>query len=73
MSHPGLVGGVRMTGMVGSVTRQHYDELVKLGRDWVEMMSSVQWQLGDACLDLDALLRRHEPTLPGRVRGTGHD
>jgi hypothetical protein len=24
-----------MTGMVGSVTRQRYDELVKLGRDWV--------------------------------------
>ncbi|MFJ3644212.1 hypothetical protein ACIPRD_31335 [Streptomyces sp. NPDC090108] len=25
-----------MTGKVGSVTWQRYDELVKLGRDWVE-------------------------------------
>lgn len=27
-------GGIRMTGMAGSVTRQRYDELVKLGRGW---------------------------------------
>jgi hypothetical protein len=31
-----------MSGNVGSVTRDRYDELVKLGRDWVETMSSVQ-------------------------------
>jgi hypothetical protein len=44
-----------MTGMVGSVTRQRYDELVKLGRDWVETMSSVQWQLGDAGLEIEPM------------------
>jgi hypothetical protein len=44
-----------MTGMVGSVTRQRYDELVKLGRDWVETMSGVQWQLGDASLKIEPM------------------
>jgi hypothetical protein len=44
-----------MTGMVGSVTRQRYDELVGLGRDWVETLSGVQWQLGDAGLELEPL------------------
>lgn len=44
-----------MTGMVGSVTRQRYDELVKLGRDWVETMSSVQWQLGDAAMEIEPM------------------
>ncbi|MEV4449706.1 DUF6192 family protein [Streptomyces mirabilis] len=53
---PGARGGdVRMTGMVGSVTRQRYDELVRLGRDWVETMSSVQWQLGDAGLEIEPM------------------
>ena len=32
--------------MIGSVTRERYDELVRLGRDWVTAMSSVQWRLG---------------------------
>lgn len=54
--------------MVGSVTRQHYDELVKLGRDWVEMMSSVQRQLGDAGLDPDARRGRR----PGLLDSPGH-
>ncbi|XER99876.1 hypothetical protein HEP87_57030 [Streptomyces sp. S1D4-11] len=44
-----------MTGMVGSVTRQCYDELVKLGRDWVETMSSVQWQLKDAAMEIEPM------------------
>ncbi|MGW0207343.1 DUF6192 family protein [Streptomyces sp. NPDC003233] len=44
-----------MTGMVGSVTRQRYDELVRLGRDWVETMSGVQWQLGDAGLEIEPM------------------
>ncbi|MFJ8487130.1 hypothetical protein ACIRBZ_01895 [Streptomyces sp. NPDC094038] len=44
-----------MTGMVGSVTRQCYDELVKLGRDWVETMSSVRWQLGDAAMEIEPM------------------
>ncbi|RPE38216.1 hypothetical protein EDD90_1092 [Streptomyces sp. Ag109_O5-1] len=51
----GSWGGVRMTGMVGSVTRQRYDELVKQGRDWVETMSGVQWQLGDAGLEIEPM------------------
>lgn len=41
--------------MVGSVTRQRYDELVKLGRDWVSEMSSVQWQLGDAGMEIEPM------------------
>jgi hypothetical protein len=44
-----------MTGMVGSVTRQRYDELVRLGRDWVETMSGVQWQLGDAAMEIEPM------------------
>jgi hypothetical protein len=44
-----------MTGMVGSVTRQRYDELVKLGRDWVGTMNSVEWQLGDAGLEIEPM------------------
>jgi hypothetical protein len=31
-----------MPAMIGSVTRERYDELVKLGRDWVTTMSSAQ-------------------------------
>ncbi|MGW7241575.1 hypothetical protein [Streptomyces sp. NPDC054804] len=42
-----------MAGMVGGVTRQRYDELVKLGRDWAETMSSIQWQLGDAAMEVE--------------------
>ncbi|MEU7650355.1 hypothetical protein [Streptomyces huasconensis] len=30
------------------MTRERYDELVKLGRDWVATMSSAQWRIGDA-------------------------
>ncbi len=41
--------------MVGSVTGQRYDELVRLGRGWVEAMSSVQWQLGDAGLEIEPM------------------
>ncbi|MEV0257257.1 DUF6192 family protein [Streptomyces sp. NPDC050732] len=41
--------------MVGSVTRQRYDALVGLGRDWVEAMGSVQWQLGDAALEIEPM------------------
>lgn len=33
---PGPAGGDdRMPAMVGSVTRDRYDDLIKLGRDWV--------------------------------------
>lgn len=39
-------GDGRMPAMIGSVTRDRYDELVKLGRDWVATMSVVQWRLG---------------------------
>ncbi|GAA4340866.1 DUF6192 family protein [Streptomyces venetus] len=41
--------------MVGSVTRERYDELVKLGRDWVATMSSAQWRLGDAALEIEPM------------------
>ncbi|NGO68076.1 DUF6192 family protein [Streptomyces boncukensis] len=41
--------------MVGKVTRERYDELVKLGRDWVETMSRAQWRLGDAALEIEPL------------------
>ncbi|RFC77371.1 hypothetical protein DXZ75_05305 [Streptomyces sp. AcE210] len=44
-----------MTGMVGSVTRQRYDELVKLGRGRGETLSSVQWQLGDAAMEIEPM------------------
>ncbi|MFF7884118.1 DUF6192 family protein [Streptomyces sp. NPDC020794] len=37
------------------MTRDHYDELVKLGRDWVGMMSSAQWRLGDAALEIEPM------------------
>ncbi|MFF9085522.1 hypothetical protein ACF1BE_03680 [Streptomyces sp. NPDC014991] len=46
-----------MSGYVGSVTRDRYDELVKLGRDWVATMSSAQGRLGDAALEIKAILR----------------
>jgi hypothetical protein len=36
-----------MSGNVGSVTRDRYDELVKLGRDWAATMSSARWRLGE--------------------------
>ncbi len=46
---------MRMSGNVGSVTRDRYDELVKLGRDWVATMSSAQWRLGDAALEIEPM------------------
>ncbi|MER5794735.1 hypothetical protein [Streptomyces sp. NPDC001980] len=48
-------GLVRMSTMVGSVTRDRYDELVKLGRDWVATMSGVQWRLGDAAMEIEPM------------------
>jgi len=48
-------GWMRMSGNVGSVTRDRYDELVKLGRDWVAKMSSAQWRLGDAALEIEPM------------------
>lgn len=50
-----LWGWVRMSGNVGSVTRDRYDELVKLGRDWVPTMSSAQWGLGDAAVEVEPM------------------
>lgn len=44
-----------MSGNVGSVTRDRYDELVKLGRDWVAKMSSAQWRLGDAAMEIEPM------------------
>ncbi|MFI9825557.1 DUF6192 family protein [Streptomyces sp. NPDC052013] len=44
-----------MPAMVGSVTRERYDELVKLGRDWVATMSAVQWRLGDAAGEIEPM------------------
>ncbi|UYQ65969.1 hypothetical protein [Streptomyces peucetius] len=44
-----------MSPMVGSVTRDRYDELVKLGRDRVATMSSVQWRLGDAAVEIEPM------------------
>ncbi|MFG2369652.1 hypothetical protein ACGFY3_50265 [Streptomyces mirabilis] len=44
-----------MSAMVGSVTRDRYDELVKLGRDWVATMSSAQWRLGDAAVEIEPM------------------
>ncbi|MFJ9898439.1 hypothetical protein ACIQPR_34390 [Streptomyces sp. NPDC091280] len=41
--------------MTGSLTRQRYDWLVELGRDWVETMSSVQWRLGDAAMEIESM------------------
>jgi hypothetical protein len=52
-----------MTGMVGSVTRQRYDELVELGRGWVAEMSAVQWRLGDAAGEIEPM-RAHGGTNP---------
>ncbi|MFF0043335.1 DUF6192 family protein [Streptomyces mirabilis] len=37
------------------MTRERYDELVKLGRDWVATMSGVQWRLGDAALEIEPM------------------
>ncbi|PWI46206.1 DUF6192 family protein [Streptomyces sp. ICBB 8177] len=54
-----------MTGMVGSVTRQRYDELVKLGRDWVAEMSSVQWRLGDAAGEIEPMRAHGGVNPPG--------
>jgi hypothetical protein len=51
---PGPWGLMRMSGNVGSVTRDRYDELVKLGRDWVATMSGAQWRI-----NLD--LQQHRP------------
>jgi len=31
--------------MIGSVTRERYAELVKLGWDWVATMSGAQWRI----------------------------
>lgn len=44
-----------MSAIVGSVTRDRYDELVKLGRDWVATMSSAQWRLGDAAVEIEPM------------------
>ncbi|EMF56821.1 hypothetical protein GTY82_08260 [Streptomyces sp. SID5476] len=44
-----------MPAMIGSVTRERYDELVKLGRDWVTTMSSAQWRLGDAAVEIEPM------------------
>lgn len=44
--------------MVGSVTRQPYDELVELGRGWVAEMSAVQWRLGDAAGEIEPMRAR---------------
>ncbi|WP_329375267.1 DUF6192 family protein [Streptomyces sp. NBC_01483] len=44
-----------MSAMIGSVTRDRYDELVKLGRDWVATMSSAQWRLGDAAVEIEPM------------------
>ncbi|WP_249402395.1 DUF6192 family protein [Streptomyces sp. YIM 121038] len=37
------------------MTRERYDELVKLGRDWVATMSSAQWRIGDAALEIEPM------------------
>ncbi|MGW2370662.1 hypothetical protein ACWCZ5_34930, partial [Streptomyces sp. NPDC001667] len=37
------------------MTREHYEELVELGRDWVAAMSSVQWRIGDAALEIEPM------------------
>jgi hypothetical protein len=44
-----------MSGNIGSVTRDRYDELVKPGRDWVATMSSAQWRLGDAAVEIQPM------------------
>lgn len=44
-----------MSAMVGSVSRDRYDELVKLGRDWVATLSSAQWRLGDAAVEIEPM------------------
>ncbi|OIJ90330.1 hypothetical protein BIV23_40905 [Streptomyces monashensis] len=41
--------------MVGSVTRERYDELVKLGRDWVTTRSGAQWRIGDAATEIEPM------------------
>ncbi|MFH9426628.1 DUF6192 family protein [Streptomyces sp. NPDC017529] len=37
------------------MSQERYDELVKLGRDWVATMSAVQWQIGDAGLEIEPM------------------
>ncbi|MFD9863442.1 DUF6192 family protein [Streptomyces alboflavus] len=44
-----------LTNKIGSVSRERYDELVKLGRDWVAAMSAAQWRLGDAALEIEPM------------------
>ncbi|MGR3875646.1 hypothetical protein ACUXZZ_44710 [Streptomyces graminifolii] len=44
-----------MPAMIGSVTRDRYDELVKQGRDWVATLSGAQWRLGDAALEIEPM------------------
>ncbi|GGY61909.1 hypothetical protein GCM10010326_65960 [Streptomyces xanthochromogenes] len=34
---------------------ERYAELVKLGRDWVAAMSSAQWRIGDAALEIEPM------------------
>jgi hypothetical protein len=44
-----------MSAMVGNVTRDRYDELVRMGWDWVATMSSAQWRLGDAAMEIEPM------------------
>ncbi|MER5755855.1 hypothetical protein [Streptomyces sp. NPDC002088] len=37
------------------MTRNRYDELAKLGRDWVSAMSSAQRRLGDTALEIEPM------------------
>jgi hypothetical protein len=55
-----------MAGKVGSVTRERYDELVELGRDWVAAMSSAQWRIGDAALEIEPMRSHGGTNLSGQ-------
>ncbi|MEU2867490.1 DUF6192 family protein [Streptomyces mirabilis] len=37
------------------MSRERYEELVKLGRDWVAAMSSAQWCIGDAAVEIEPM------------------
>lgn len=52
---PGLWMVIAVAEMVGSVTRERYDELVAQGRELVELASRAQFKLGDTALEIAPL------------------
>nr|WP_116203031.1 DUF6192 family protein [Amycolatopsis circi] len=47
-----------MAGKVGDVTKQRYRELVRTGRTLIRQKSEIQFQLGDAALEIEPMPSR---------------